>query len=451
MYDVMEYANQEECFISCFFNDANKSNLQLIDSGIMITPDMIEKKELKILYKSILEMNEQNAPIGLMSLRQHCSNIQPKIPIQIFTDLDMLGQPSSHIDHYARVILDIYKKKQLQIMIDGLSDSLKKAKANPDELLKNIIDKYNSIGGEIRQDIIIKDQIQLASEFNDSNAERMERKKTKTAYSVLDEHIEFDKQMTMFIGGRSGTGKTTFAYELINEYTKAFKTKALFVSLEMPGVPLFRRSLATILGKTELKNFSKTEINEIFSNNDNRNNVVDAAIKEFKNILVYDTASVTMKTIEQAIQLARRKFGNVDIVAVDYIGYIKAIDGKSITEKVSALARETKEVAKRLDIRFVMLSQTNRDGGTDGTTEVSMHHFKDSGSIEESADIALGIWQSKKEKNRIHGKILKNREGEKNIPFDLIRYTTHLKEAPFIIEEDALEGTKYDTTKGKSK
>jgi replicative DNA helicase len=448
MNSVTEYANYEECFISCFFNNAVNSNLQLIDSGMSITPDMIEKKEIKAIYKAIVEMTEQNLPISSMTLRQHCNQSPVKIPAMVFFDLESLGQPSSHIDYYGKLILESYKKKQLQIMIEGLSEGLKKSKSNPDELLKGVIDKFNAIGGDIKQDINIKQQHELACEFLEHTKNKIGREKVVTGYSVLDTHIEFDKQMTMFIGGRSGTGKTTFAYELINDYAKAFKTKVLFVSLEMPAVPLFRRSVATVLGKAELRNFSKVELNEKFSTHGVLEKYVGKTIEEFKSILVYDTAAVNMKTIEQAIQLARRKFGSVDIVAVDYIGYIKAVDGKTQTEKVGNLARETKEIAKRLDIRFVMLSQTNRDGGTDGTTEVSMHHFKDSGSIEESADIALGIWQSKKDKNRIHGKILKNREGEKNIPFDLIRYTTHLKEAPNILEEDELEGTVYEK-KGK--
>jgi replicative DNA helicase len=444
MSNVNEYANYEECFVSCFFNDAHKTNLKLIDTGITISAGMLEKKEMNQIYSAILEMSEKNLPIDLMSLKQYCDHISVKIPVSIFMDLEVLGQPSSHVDFYAKMILENYKKKQLGLMIEQISNELKRAKANPDKLLKDVVDKFNSIGGDIKQDISIRQQHELAIEFLESNVRRMEQKKVSTGYSVLDTHIEFDKQMTMFIGGRSGTGKTTFVYELINSYAKAFKTKALFVSLEMPGVPLFRRSMATVLGMTELKNFSKVELNEKFSKSEILSTLVDKTIQQFKDILIYDTASITMKTIEQAIQLARRKFGSVDIVAVDYLGYIKAVEGKTQTEKISALAKETKEIAKRLDIRFVMLSQTNRDGGEDGTKEISLHHFKDSGSIEESADIAIGIWQSKKDKNRIHGKILKNREGEKDVRFDLIRYTTHLKEAPDILEEDEVEGTKYD-------
>lgn len=75
-----------------------------------------------------------------------------------------------------------------------------------------------------------------------------------------------------------------------------------------------------------------------------------------------------------------------------------------------------------------MLSQLNRDGGTDGTTPVSIHHFKDSGAIEESADIAIGVWKSPEQQDRLHCQILKNREGENGIRTDYLRYGTYLEE-----------------------
>jgi replicative DNA helicase len=122
------------------------------------------------------------------------------------------------------------------------------------------------------------------------------------------------------------------------------------------------------------------------------------------------------------------------VICIDYIGYIKPESGKTITEQVANIAKGLKELAKKLNIRVMVLSQLNREGGTDGTTPVSVHHFKDSGAIEESADIAIGMWRSASDKNRVHCSILKNREGELDIKFDFIKYATYMQEADLLEE-----------------
>ncbi len=435
----MEDTNYEELFISCFFTDANKANRAMIESGFIITADMIMDKDIKNIYKSIMDMFSKGLSVTQHTVREYAKVNYNAIPFLVFADLVALGQSIAHVVDYASYILEEHKRKLLLNLCLNTAEMLKTKKNNPDKLEQEIIDTYEKISGTIQKKITIKHQSQLASEFLEKQLEFIdleERKMGKTGYDVIDEHVLFDKGMTMFIGGRSGTGKTTFAYELVNAYAKAFQTHALFVSLEMPGVPLFRRAISTYLGEKNLRNYSKSEMRSILKSDIQRSNAVEGTIEMFEKVLVYDGCGVNMAEIEASIAIARRKYKSVDIVAVDYIGYIKSMSGKTITEQVATLARETKEIAKRNNIRVVMLSQTNRDGGTNGTSPVEMHHFKDSGAIEESADIALGIWQSIDNKDRIHGMILKNREGEKNIPFDLMRYTTHLKSVPHVAEEN---------------
>ncbi len=106
-------------------------------------------------------------------------------------------------------------------------------------------------------------------------------------------------------------------------------------------------------------------------------------------------------------------------VGVIGIDYLQLIDGKGINEYevTSRLARQSKDMAKLLNIPAVLLSQVSRKGG-DGEVEVSLDMGRGSGAIEEGADFVLGLWQANKgtEKDPEYDlicRILKNRKGPK--------------------------------------
>jgi hypothetical protein len=65
--------------------------------------------------------------------------------------------------------------------------------------------------------------------------------------------------------------------------------------------------------------------------------------------------------------------------------------------EVSIIARGLKEVAKDENIRIICLSQLSRLA-EDGNPPVKLHHLKESGDIEESADIVTGQWKTKSKK-----------------------------------------------------
>ena len=119
---------------------------------------------------------------------------------------------------------------------------------------------------------------------------------------------------------------------------------------------------------------------------------------------------------------------------IDYLGYIRDTESGSAYDKVSRTAKGIKALAKRANIRIVLLCQTSR-AGEDGTVPVMLHHLRDSGAIEESADNVLGLWHAQ-ETGRLHGELLKARHGRRNSKMDFI--TTGLS----LTEDDFKEETK---------
>jgi replicative DNA helicase len=445
-------SEHEEAFLSCFFHDAARTQANTTDAGYNITTAMFTSDSNKRLYSTITELISKNIGVDVSNVKLKYKELyKSSADMNILMDLMNLSHSPAYADNYAGYILTAYKKKMLYDLFKNSIDILKKSDI-PDTVLNDLIRDYENISGIITEKTSIKTQLDLASEYLEKEAELIELEASglgKTGIKMIDENIFFDNGYTFFIGGRSGTGKTTLGYQLLQKYCEAYKIKGLFVSLEMPGVPLFRRSLVTQYSEKNLSRLSPDYMKNAIRNN--RETLITEVLEKNKNILICDTPCLTLSDIERTINIAKRKYKNLGIICVDYIGYIKADGGKNITEQVAIIARGTKELAKKLNIRVMILSQLNREGGTDGTTPVSLHHFKDSGAIEESADIAIGMWKSSSDKNRIHCEILKNREGESGIKFDFIKYATFMQEADLVedVEEKPVNRSKYQVTKVK--
>jgi replicative DNA helicase len=123
---------------------------------------------------------------------------------------------------------------------------------------------------------------------------------------------------------------------------------------------------------------------------------------------------------------------------IDYVGLM---DGTDDYQGLSSVARELKNMAKRLNTRVVVLVQLSRKAG-DGTVEVQLHHLVDSGALEASADIILGLWRSSGDDSRIHTKFVKNRDGIINVKSDLLQNGLNYDSVPYddSMDVDAEEG-----------
>ena len=111
----------------------------------------------------------------------------------------------------------------------------------------------------------------------------------------------------------------------------------------------------------------------------------------------------------------------VGVIGIDYLGLM---DGPGVNEYevISKLSRDTKTMAKMINLPVILLSQVSRKGGS-GYDEINLDHARGSGAIEEGADFVLGLWQAEREKGPQEAimnpepeydlicRILKNRKG----------------------------------------
>jgi replicative DNA helicase len=237
-----------------------------------------------------------------------------------------------------------------------------------------------------------------------------------TGYADLDQMLDGGpvRGNLVVIGARPAMGKTALAMSI--GLSMASDLTVGFVSLEMPHSDVRDRQTA-ILGKLSIGDIKRPKR----GNGLDYTRVVDA-VERSKYLNWFVTAKSSMN-IQQLRSMARKlkRTKGLDVLIVDYIGLMSGIPGKnygaSKVYEVQDITIGLKSLAKELDIAVLALAQVGR--GADPKKPPTLRDLRDSGSIEQDADIVAFIHRPIQEnpdlgerfKNYALLRVAKNRQG----------------------------------------
>ena len=208
-----------------------------------------------------------------------------------------------------------------------------------------------------------------------------------TGFGLLDKYITgLNKSDFILIGARPAMGKTSFALNLAQNITMGARKRCVFFSLEMTKEQLAERLLASQAG-IESQKFRTGELS-----NDEWIRLGNA-LSAFHDVELYldDTAAITVPEIKSIV----RRLKNVDCILIDYLGLIQsAVHKENRVQEVSEITRNLKMMAKDLNIPVICCAQLSR--GTEGrgkTHTPQLSDLRESGSIEQDADIVMFLYR----------------------------------------------------------
>lgn len=210
-------------------------------------------------------------------------------------------------------------------------------------------------------------------------------------YDELDELIPkgMRKAELLYILGRSGSGKTTFANNVKYNAFYHQKKNVLDFSLELSDTAMIPQFLQKHMKWTE------KQIEQLVKGTISYPQEVGALQRAMDERYRIIDKPVSLEDIRENIRLANEEIfaTPVDLVVIDYFGMIRLPGKDSPYNERSDLARGLKDVAKEFNCTIMCLTQANRDGGADGSSPLSLQSARDTGAIEESADYVLGIYR----------------------------------------------------------
>ncbi len=214
-----------------------------------------------------------------------------------------------------------------------------------------------------------------------------------------------NKSDLIILAARPGVGKTSLAMNIAENVAIFEKKKVAFFSLEMSTSQLVTRMLSSQSGID-----SKKLLQGTVTDGDWRPLSESGGIISLTQLLIDDTAS--QRISEMKAKIRREK--NVDLIIIDYLQLMQSDKRfNNRVEEVSALTRNLKIMAKELELPVICLSQLSRNAENSKDIRPKLSDLRDSGSIEQDADIVLFIYRpaEKEGSNVVELIVGKNRHG----------------------------------------
>lgn len=311
--------------------------------------------------------------------------------------MDVTGT-SANWELYAEQLRDTSRLYRVQQLGEKLMNAETWAAAQALE------DQIHAAGCD-RQGVRITTLADCYSEFLDRHAEGKQPAYMTFGISSLDDMVYVEGGDLVVIGGYPSAGKSALALQI--GYHAAREKRVGYFYLENSDRKLFERLVAarTLVSFSKIKRYTLGE--------DDFRAIAAAQGSLLKPSLEFISASGMTVSDIRSTALAK----HYDIVIVDYLQKIRGAAGRrnmSDFERVSEISSDLQELGRQTGIVVLALSQLSRPERKNGRTPApGMHSFRQSGQIEQDADVALLLYKETDTPGspRIL-KIGKNKEGE---------------------------------------
>lgn len=298
---------------------------------------------------------------------------------------------------------------------------------------KSILYNHYTLGGIKYMNTELRNTTDILEDYLSYIQDDKQVKKVRTGFNKLDNLLNGGLPNGLItLGAIPSLGKTTFALQVADNMASMENTKVLFFSLEMTRFDIISKSLSRLSYLTdELENYT---FDDLLSNNDD---------VDFTTLLSkYEPIANNLYTIDyiydiRDIEAFIRQFNDLHkneniIVIIDYLQYILCGNNGNDKQVIDTITKRLKELAKDLNICIIEISSLNR---TNYSGSITMESFKESGSIEYTSDILMGLeyvnnganereYEAKRNPRKITLSVIKNRYGALGkINFDF--YTTY--------------------------
>ena len=194
----------------------------------------------------------------------------------------------------------------------------------------------------------------------------------------------------IIIAARPAMGKTAFALNLATNVVTSSKKSVAVFNLEMGAEQLANRMLSS-LGQIEGYKFMSGKLN----NNDYVKFNEALSQLEDTNLFLDDTPGITIGEIRSKCRRLKTSSSGLDLVIIDYLQLISGGKNYGVNrqQEVSDISRSLKMLAMELNIPVIALAQLSRSVESREDKRPLMSDLRESGSIEQDADIVAFLYR----------------------------------------------------------
>ena len=385
----------EKIILSCLLT--NSETIDFIICRIKI--ETFYFKNHQEIYKSIQHMYDHKMPIDIVTFTTFLQDkgLLHKIGgIKVLIELIYEIPNLIYLEEYIRLIKDKFLRRSL---IKLGYETVNSAYIT-NITLENLLTKFENKLFSITNDVKIK-QISTSAELLNKIFFELKEKSIKpslagisSGFHDLDSLTQgFQKSDLIIIAGRPSMGKTALSLNISLNILKYSKLPILFFSLEMSKEQIMYRVLAmeTYINNVKLKNGKLSHLDWI---------KLSKVIKILSKLpfFIDDDPNLSIQTIRSKIKTVAFEQNKIGLIVIDYIQLMQKSDVKieNRVQELSQITRSLKNIAREFNIPIIALSQLSRSVETRATKKPLLSDLRESGSIEQDADLVLMLYNKSK-------------------------------------------------------
>ena len=358
------------------------------------------RREHRLIFEAVAALAEENKPFDVVTLAEELERHGELDTVGGMPYLGALAKDTptaANIQAYADIVREHSVVRQLIHVGTEIADSGFRTEGRDSaELLDNaerkvfeIAEQRNRGGSGFlpAKKLVTKALDRIETLYHSDDA----LTGTSTGFHDLDEMTSgLQRSDLIIVAGRPSMGKTTFAMNMAENVAIKSRQPVAVFSMEMPGDQLAMRMMAS-LGRVDQHRVRTGKLlDEEWPRLTSAVNLLAEAP-----LYIDDTPALTPTELRaRARRLKRECKGELGLIVIDYLQLMQATgQNDNRTAEISLISRSLKALAKELDVPVIALSQLNRNLEQRPNKRPVMSDLRESGSIEQDADVVVFIYR----------------------------------------------------------
>lgn len=386
----------EQAVLGAVFLDNNVMD----DISELLEPRDFTTLAHELVWKSMQYQYNNNKPIDMVTIigvLDKYKRLEDIGGVSYISQLSVSSPTSANAKYYADIVRsNAYRRRGTQAghKIIQLAEEVYE---NDDDYLQEVEKIALSVRPQTTGDM--KHLSQTRKEYFEYLGQKDDF--INTGFTAFDEWMGgLGRGWLYIVAGRPSVGKTAKALQMGVGIAQQNAGEVLIWSQEMKRNQLLNRMLSPVSGvnsnRIRRKLLEPWELEKL-----------EAAYDTLESLPLHieDAKNVTIEEVRATARQIKRKHGRIGAIMVDYLTIMKIQQrkGETRSQAVGHVTRTAKQIALELDCPFIMLAQLSRDGAG----EPKLEHLRDSGEIEQDADVVEFLWHNPDETST-KGKVIQS-------------------------------------------
>lgn len=363
-------------------------------------PDDFYDDRHKEIFAACVELYEERIPIDVLTVTEKLKKKRALKKVGgsgYLADLANRVPTAAHVEHYGKIVKDAATKRSLMNAATRLVDLCFDESSEADKILDQAESEVFSLTQKHLAQAFTPVRSALADSFDRLDELHKQGggglRGVPTGLKELDDTLAgMQKSNLIVLASRPGVGKTSMVLNMAQHVAVRHKRPVGLFSLEMSKEELVDRLLVSQadIDSWKLKTGKLSE--EDFTKLSN-------AMGELAEAPIYIDDTPSLSILEMRIKARRLQVdAGIDLLIVDYLQLARSRNLENRVQEVSEISQGMKNLARELKIPVVAASQLSRAVEHRGSKRPQLADLRDSGSIEQDADVVMFLYREDDEK-----------------------------------------------------